>query len=120
MSGEPNGDVYRALERAAKYSDICADGCGLEIGTHENMRDILKDLRHYAVQQGIDFDRAVVESEEVLRTYYVAYTSDGIDQFFKCQAENEDHAREQCLNAEPTAVIRYVQNETEFYEDNPD
>ena len=40
--------------------------------------------------------------------YYTHEDEGGIAQVFTCQADNEDHAREQCLDAEPKAVVQAV------------
>jgi hypothetical protein len=66
--GDPqDNQTYRAnsCERAGKYAAICADSCAALVESQENLRDILTDLRHYAVQKGLDFDEAVIGSLEV-------------------------------------------------------
>ena len=48
-----------------------------------------------------------------MNTYTVLYRNNGIGPLeqpfgFKCQADNVDHAEEQCLDAEPDADIVWV------------
>ena len=51
-----------------------------------------------------------------LRTFTVIYTQpaytndDGLEfwQFFECQAEDTEHAEEQCLNAYPDCAVLWV------------
>ncbi len=48
-----------------------------------------------------------------MNRYTVIYVnpSEGLDlhQFFKCQADDEDHAEEQCLNAYPDCEVIQVE-----------
>jgi hypothetical protein len=44
-----------------------------------------------------------------LKEYFVHYTLDNEDYIFRCWAEDKEHAKEQCLNAEPNCLIEFVE-----------
>lgn len=51
----------------------------------------------------------------MLKTFTVIYTEDCVGilwQYFRCQAEDADHAEEQCSNAYPECFILWVNEVT--------
>lgn len=53
-----------------------------------------------------------------LKFHTVMFTNstESATEYFQCQAEDEPHAREQCLNAEPAAtILRVSEGDTRGY-----
>jgi hypothetical protein len=44
-----------------------------------------------------------------MKEWLVHYNDRGVDLIFRCWADDEKHAREQCMNAEPHCIILFVE-----------
>jgi hypothetical protein len=58
----------------------------------------------------------VMSDNSHLRTYDVNYIHNSDSEVFRCQAEDEDHAMEQCKNAYPKCLILYVEDTVNYDE----